>query len=71
MSKYQYSSILVRYSKDSQERYTNVSNLTDEDEDGFVEFDTAYYMRHVSPWGEETIRHIKTKCEIVEFVELV
>lgn len=71
MGKYQYKSITVQHTKNSVHRYSNVSNLTEKDEDGFVEFDSCDEMSKYLKNANDTTVHVKTNRPIIEFVELV
>ena len=71
MSKYQYSSILVKHSEKKMQSYMNISNLTEEDSDGFVEFDATHDISKQLPGSEVFTEHVKTQGKIIEFVELV
>jgi len=71
MSEYQYSSIIVKHAEDRMTTYMNISNLTEEDEDGFVEFDSTHDITKQLPGSDVFTEHVRTRGEIVEFVELV
>jgi len=69
MEQYQYKNILVRYTNDSIKRYSNISNFVEEDEAGFVEFDSTHDMRYVFPGHVPVTSHVRTKAEVVERVQ--